>query len=209
MKKKSKLHVCGTASNGKAAGSKSDKMSKMLAAYVVILDPSLAHRELALRGELIKGFEVYGESRIELGRRLFNYREIFKPQRIWMSVTDLLGEAIGCESRKIRRMVEEYELSIGVIKIRKIRPVPEDAAEGDGESSLGEFQVSYLEARQLIRKAVAWCRNETERKNVLQQIISEEAYSTWNIDKPFILEIKPCKPLITLLADKAVLSDAA
>lgn len=209
-KKNSKLHACPIGSGQGKAKIKSDKMSKMLAAYAVILDPSVAQKEFALRRELIAGFELYSDSRIELGRRLFNYRSFYKPHRIWTSVTKLLGEAIGRDSRTILRLVEEYEHSIGIVKIRKIAPPnAEDESFGDEAFKLAESHVSYLEARQLVRQAVAWCTSRDQIISVLKQIISEEAEATWRIYKPFTMEIVPCSAIITLSAEYEPLDKAA
>jgi hypothetical protein len=183
---------------------KSDKMSKMLASYAVILDQGLARREVLLRAELIEGFELFKESRIELGRRLYNYRTVYKPQRLWTRLAEKLGSEIRRTSRTIFRLIEEYEESVNLRKPRSF-PTPEadpDGAEPGDSDQLSTDEVDFLEARRLIREAVAkW--DGKKRIAVLTQAIQEECLVSWEITKPFTLEIEPCSPLF-MVSDKGL-----
>jgi hypothetical protein len=183
--------------NTQFTDSKSDKMSKMLASYAVILDPGLARKEVLLRAELIEGFELFKESRIELGRRLYNYRTVYKPQRLWTRLAEKLGSEIRRTSRTIFRLVEEYEESVNLREPRSFPTLeadPDGAEPGDPDQ-LSTEEVDFLEARRLLREAVAkW--DGYRRIAVLKQAIQEECRASWEIDEPFTLQIKPCLPLI-------------
>jgi hypothetical protein len=153
---------------------------------------------------LIEGFELFKESRIELGRRLYNYRTVYKPQRLWTRLAEKLGSEIRRTSRTIFRLIEEYEESVNLRKPRSF-PTPEadpDGAEPGDSDQLSTDEVDFLEARRLIREAVAkW--DGKKRIAVLTQAIQEECLVSWEITKPFTLEIEPCSPLF-MVSDKGL-----
>jgi hypothetical protein len=129
---------------------------------------------------------------------------VYKPQRLWTRLAEKLGSEIRRTSRTIFRLVEEYEESVNLRKPRSFPTLeadPDGAEPGDSDR-LSTEEVDFLEARRLIREAVAkWDGNR--KVAVLKQAIQEECRGSWEITEPFTLHIKPCLPLI-MVTDEGI-----
>lgn len=61
------------------------------------------------RNTLISQLETYRNSRYHLGRALRGYKQIFKAERAWMAVVEVIANAIGRDERTVMRIVDDYE----------------------------------------------------------------------------------------------------
>ena len=66
------------------------------------------------RNALLEVLPRYLNSRFNFRRVLYGYRAHFKADHGWMAAAEAIGEAIGRDTRTVRRMVAEYERTSGL-----------------------------------------------------------------------------------------------
>jgi hypothetical protein len=164
----------------------------------VILDAESRLQERGLRASLIAGFANYDESRKDLGLRLFQYRELYKPLHgVWSRIIGFMVVHTGHSLRTLYRILEEHEIAQGY---RAPKKSPSEVSEADANASLDAFPLSseqdaFFVSRSLFREAVGEYRGP-RLKEFLEQLISIEAYDSLEIEKPFVLKITPRRSMI-------------
>lgn len=179
-------------SNTTSDGGIFDRMSEILDDHAKALDDMLRHCEAGYRRELIEAFRTHRDSCENNGRILFEYKRIFKPQRIWTKVATDLANLLGYDVRTLFRWVEEHELTTGTRapRVSGKKPRRQSVAEPEVEAVLSLEQEQFLERRADLRTALAGITGERCIK-VLRELIAYEAYESWGKTKPFQLEIVP------------------
>jgi hypothetical protein len=63
---------------------------------------------------LIKTIGVYQSKRYDVGKALAEYKACFIAERGWMAVVKVIGQAMGCDERTVRRILDDFVRANGV-----------------------------------------------------------------------------------------------
>ena len=64
--------------------------------------------EVDVRQDLIDALGQFNSSRYRFGKALAAYKVFFAEERAWMQAAEIIAQAIGCDERTVRRIVDDY-----------------------------------------------------------------------------------------------------